>query len=182
MAMQWIKENATGIKVVIAVVLTTSLIIAWQTLLTGTGEYEKFTYGYYYDLETHKIFVDDKYLVPPIRDGGAVKVVVFTCGSCEDKDKHTIGWLEKYDDQAKKMLEQASQQNSTSEPVSEQRRAAVTREMVAGQLIAPDPKTTGNDVQWVLASSGDGAAIMRAVRKKCGKSIKFCSPGDDQIP
>ncbi len=177
-----INQSSSATKVVVALAMAALLFAGWRTLGSGASEYKKFTYDYYYDLETQKIFVDNKYLVPPIRNGAAVKVVVLSCSSCDDKDSKNIGWLEKYDDQVQKMIQQSASDDPASEPVSERQRQAVSREMIAGQLIAPDPKTTGNQVQWVLANSPEGEAVKRTTIKKCGKSTKFCSPGIQEVP
>ncbi len=181
-ALEWIKQNLPACGLVLLMIV---LVFGVKWLKIGKEDYSRYTYGYFYNTETKTLFVDKKASPPPILDGKGVSATVFTCGSCEDKSSHFTGWLQKYTDKAKDaLLKQLNAPMASPEeaqnPMSEN---MALREIIAnGDMIAAVPDSTGGDPQWVYANSPEAQIIRDEANAKCRKTLKLCSPLQNEIP
>ena len=89
--------------------------------------------GYFYDLNTGKLFTAPLQLAPPViapsgplesgellASQAGVRAYVFACGACDELDRRYVGWLETYTRNIRRLVMEAeSQQVDPREPANE---------------------------------------------------------------
>lgn len=181
----WINQHG----MLVAPMAVVVLVIAWLVTLMGGGEdMSRYTYRYYYDLDTGEIIVDDGAKVPPIRSalgGEAVLAVMIGCGSCEDRGDMKIGWLEKYTDQAKQMLRVGPGGPPGDMSRQEVDQAAAFNEVMARDHLLALPPEPGQQPQWVSGGFPEGEYVRTAARRKCGGGAtraRVCAVTEADLP
>jgi hypothetical protein len=121
---------------------------------------------YYYDLNTGQLFSGPINAIPPIEtpsgktpagENAGVKAYVFSCGDCADASQRYIGWMEKADAMAKKMIENPDagpNLNNIDQLIGTLEKGTVQ--------ISEDGKT------WVSFTSQEGVALMQKAQARCG--------------
>lgn len=132
---------------------------------------------YFYDLDTGELFTAPRdQLAPfPAPGGGtAVKATVFSCESCDNRDTHFIGWLERYSDEAKTLMR--TERQSETDDVDPKFNEA----MAEGHQIA-FIDDAGGELTWQSSSDPQVVAQMRHVLTRCEgvRRTEACNPHPD---
>lgn len=109
---EWLNNNSAAATIGAVVILLISLVVMlWSNGVVGGNN--RNPDSYYYDVKTHKLFVAKAGQIPPIDapsgKNNGVAAHVFSYTDCSDKSSRFIGWLERYTNRAKRMLQNANQ-------------------------------------------------------------------------
>jgi hypothetical protein len=160
--------------VVVAVVMVFSV---GSMVMRGRGrDEERHQYAYYMMPQTGQVLVDVSGQLPPL-ESGAVRAVVFSCGDCSDKSTHFVGWIEKYTDEAKAIMERlrAAPPMPAATPYGADQDMDDMMAVEEGHFIATAPDGLA-EPQWVVMGTPPASALMRATQQRCGQSARMCSP------
>lgn len=178
--MSFLEKNRT-ISVVIAIAaLAVAALVVLFTLRSSGGPTEPM--AYYFDLDSKELFAAPASLTSPIKSKagdkpeGAVRAYVYSCSDCGDKPSRFTGYLEKYDADAKKAIEEQTAMFAKRGP-SRPAPAVVVNELKTktenGHFIASESSPD----KWVVYSSDKGTTIMNDIKVKCGdKDPIACFP------
>ncbi len=169
-----INNHPQFVAVIVAIVMVFS--VGSMVMRGRSPDVEQHRYAYYMMPQTGQVIVDSSLQLPPLASG-AVRAVVFSCGDCSDKSTHFVGWIEKYTDEAKQVMERM--RNEPPPPLGGPPEAGVQMDdMMAvedGHLIAAKPDGLA-EPQWVKMDSPTGSALKRATQQRCGGSALTCAP------
>ncbi len=164
---EWINRNAVAVTV--GALLALILFLFGYHRLKGRGSssgVDQVMDAWFFDVQTQERFVvRDGSLPPIIRENGhkAVKVYMFTCGSCGKDSQMFAGYYEGFTDAYKRLAggEDAGDMAATAQAFAD------------GRLISRDAQV------WVPYHSPEGIAIQQALSEACqkGGELKPCYPG-----
>ena len=170
---RWINRQDPRIIIGITAITVLVLVIVVISLLSGpeVPEVQEYTKAWYYDLNTGKLFVAKKDLLPPIEapsgplpDGSpaGVKAHVFTFTADPNESERFIGFLETSDPNAEIEFDSSGSQKIDSAASWGQ-----------GKLFR-----RVDDDKWVCGSSKEGRAILEEAleRNENGKRALYCRP------
>lgn len=152
------------VAVIAVIVLIVAVVIIFRQLGVGAGGIGGPKDAYWYDLDTGKLF-PHKAVTPPVKapsGGEGVRAYVYACTSCDDKSDRFIGFLERYSDEGKKILEEGPTADSgPMYRVEAMEHSEVRREA---------------DAEWVSGANMEEAMALRQEHQtKCGgKPAKPC--------
>lgn len=152
------------ISVVVLLLLAVGIFIKTRSSAQGPGDGT----AYFYDLTSGELFPASSTLRPPIdAPGGAnkgVRAFVYACGECSPTTQK-VGYLISITPEARAMMDK---------PLEDADPAVLQR----GQVIAITPEKVGDEVQWVVRTSPDGARVSRIPSDTCaGARPVECFPG-----
>jgi len=158
---EYMNNNPAVVTIGAVVILVICLGLIIKTLFKGSGGRTGPVDVYYYDLNTGELFTAGSDKFPPIQsptDEGdklsGVRAMVFSCGDCDKKSTHFVGYLERYTPEAKAAMERAA---SSDEPMMED-----VYEMEQGREVKlPDA------AEWIDGNSEAGMAVYEAIRQRC---------------
>jgi len=146
------KYKSPAIIVAVVVILGSIYAIAKQA---GSGAPKRLSYGYYFQIDSGKLIVDEFTPRWSLNGGKAVRAMVYSCGECANADARFIGWLQTYPD-------------------------ADAIDMV----VAAVPAAGGKPV-WAPMDSDQGVMITESIHSRCqsqGKGLMSCAPLDSELP
>jgi hypothetical protein len=172
----WLNRQNPKIIISIAVVTVLILLTTVIGLLSSDDapkvkEYKK---GWFYDLNTGKLFVAKSKLIPPIKapsgplENGkpaGVKAYVFSYKSEPNESERFIGFLEVFTPEARR--------NQTSAKSMDDSAAELIKQWGDGRLIR-----RVEDDQWYTANSNEGRAIIENAfnPNENGERARYCPP------
>ena len=149
--------------VVAAIVLLVALVLIARQLGIGSGIGGGPEDVFWYDLDKGDLFAHPATIEPVTAPSGGegVRAHVFACTSCDDQDDRFTAYLERYTDEARRILKEEQARNNP-----------MARPMAMAHVLVRRP----NDDQWVAATGPQGMQIMQERNSKCGgKPAKPCS-------
>lgn len=171
--------NRQNPKVIIGItVFTVLLLLTIAISLLSSGEPPKvkeYKKGWFYDLNTGKLFIAKSELIPPIEapsgpldNGGpaGVKAYVFSYKNEPNESERFIGFLETFTPEAKR-------NQTTSAKSSGGSAAELIKQWGEGRLIRRI-----EDVKWFAANSKEGRAIIENIFRpnQSGERARYCPP------
>lgn len=160
-----------------------AIVGAFVWVVHGSSHIEpQYYYGYFYDLDRGELFVDVRTKASPIEapsgDESGVLAAVFSCGACEDKSTHFVGWIERYSPEARDIL--LAERTGTLDMADPDAALRIAK----GHQIALPPKE-GQEPVWLAANSPDAARILPKALQRCGESsnrAQACNPVAEDLP
>lgn len=173
---QKLKDYMVPVSVVCAMIAITALITAVSQFSDDveTVDPGRVVYAWFFDLGDRKLFKADSRLVPPIEapsGGTAVSAVVFGCGGCNDESKWRVAYIEKYTAEGKAGLERHHHALAGSPNDDDLHKQ--TMSLRQHGLLRSDP----DQIDWQLASSAKGMALIRAAPCHGGAPARRCQAG-----
>lgn len=188
---KWLDQNSAAVTVVTLIFMIGALISIYYQLSPPRRRVAS-PNAFYYDLNSTKAKVMDRLFVsngnqfPPIpapsgkpMDNGlpsGVRAWVFSCGSCTDKSKYFIGFLETFTQEGKEAI-QALKNRTPSMIEALEASPEGTIVQSEGHLIS----TPGEDA-WVTFGSQAGAEIMSKIQQHCTEPDKPAIPCGPDSP
>ncbi len=176
-ARRWI--NRQNPKIIISITVVTVLVLLTTVIgLLSSGEAPKvkeYKKGWFYDLNTSKLFVAKSKLTPPIEapsgplENGkpaGVKAYVFSYKYEPNESERFIGFLEVFTSEAKR--NQTTSAKSRGDSAAE-----LIKQWGEGRLIR-----RVEDEQWFAANSNEGRAIIENAfsPNENGERARYCPP------
>lgn len=149
-------------KVGIAIAAAILVIALFFLTRGGNVPVRNMHHGYFYDLQTSEVYHYTGSNVAPVTapsGGVGVRAWVFSCESCENTESHFVGYLQKYTEQAKTVLDAGRQPEGDIEAMM--------------LLRLPE----GDESSWVTRNSAQGQQIRDAVVTHCPSANAYnCLP------
>jgi len=176
-ARRWL--NRQNPKIIIGITAVTVLVLLTTVIgLLSSGEapqVKEYKKGWYYDLNTGKLFIAKSDLIPPIEapsgplpDGkpAGVKAYVFSYTYEPNESERFIGFLETFTSEARKNQSKSAKSKAGSA-------AELIKQWGQGRLVR-----RVEDEQWYAANSDEGRAIIEEafVPNKNGEHARYCPP------
>lgn len=165
----YMEQNPMVGLIAAGVVFFFSILIAGCTLCSWTGGpgNNAPVQTYYFDTVEKKLFADQAGKIAPFKnDKGneSVEAWVYSCDGCQDDKTQYIGYLRKYSDQGKQMLENAMTEGRPAEYDQAEMQVMVSNDEGA---------------TWYYLGTEQGIEIQESYNKKCvdeGKTATRCRP------
>lgn len=185
----WLNQNSAVTTIgAVVIIIICLVILLWNAGVVGGPSYHRT--AYYYDIQTHKLFVSKIGQMAPIKSpsgaNNGVLAHVFSCTDCSDQSSRFIGWLERYTPKAKKRAQMAKKIEKKRQDWIKAHPDAKTpppgpdpMALMMGGPGSTVVRLPKEGAKWVSPMSKAGNAIMsRTISKKCGadQKIKRCYP------
>ncbi len=181
----WINSNPTVVTSGAVVILVAALAWIITAGIGGSGgSSASGAQAYFLDLKTGELFKDSDSKLAPIESPNgnqAVRAVVFSCGSCDDKEKRFIGYYQKLPPEMQKMRPKDGTSGGGAPPVNA---LAVASAKSDGSFHRPPLsdaqlqrlKKEQNWHQQTTRRRGGGGATFQKI-KRAPRSASVCSGG-----
>jgi len=181
----WMNKNSGTVTLVAVIFLMLALVAIGRSIGIGPGPTPPEIDGYYYDVDTDKVFISRVNSLPPIVVPGSAagakatgaRAFVFACKDCGDEKDRYVGWIELYTPEAKAAMSAGTTEGGAGVPLG----PASMMGMERGHMIAkPDPQRADWKKEFYEFMSNEGNRIMQESQARCGEGVipRNCMPAD----